>query len=259
MKVFICWSGSTSKRLAEIFRDWIPAVIQAIKPYFSPEDIEKGARWLPEISKELEESVAGIICLTRDNLEAPWIMFEAGALSKSVGRARIIPLLFGIEATDIKGPLLQFQTAPLNKEGVRKMLKTLNLSLGENALEQSVLNSVFEKWWPELESKILDLLKKEKPQDKIPLRNDRDILEEILTHVRSLHYRNPTLLLTPIDLLQISNHVKKCLKNNGILFIGNLIQMTENDLLNSPYELEMKDIYEVKELLLELGLQLGML
>ena len=35
--------------------------------------------------------------------------------------------------------------------------------------------------------------------------------------------------------------------------------MTENDLLNSPYELEMKDIYEVKELLLELGLQLGML
>ena len=112
MKVFICWSGSTSKRLAEIFRDWIPAVIQAIKPYFSPEDIEKGARWLPEISRELEESVAGIICLTRDNLEAPWIMFEAGALSKSVKRARIIPLLFDIEATDIKGPLLQFQTAP---------------------------------------------------------------------------------------------------------------------------------------------------
>ena len=99
------------------------------------------------------------------------------------------------------------------------MLKTLNLSLGENALEQSVLNSVFENWWPELESKILDLLKKETPQDKIPLRNDRDILEEILTHVRSLHYRNPTLLLTPIDLLQISNHVKKCLKNNGILFL----------------------------------------
>lgn len=116
MKVFICWSGKTSKRLAEIFRDWIPAVIQAVKPYFSPEDVEKGARWYPEISKELEQCSAGLICLTRDNLEAPWIMFEAGALSKSVEKSRLIPLLFGIGTADIKGPLIQFQAAPFSKE-----------------------------------------------------------------------------------------------------------------------------------------------
>jgi hypothetical protein len=52
MKLFISWSGSKSQRLAEIFKDWIPKVIQAIKPFFSP-DIEKGVRWFPEISKEL--------------------------------------------------------------------------------------------------------------------------------------------------------------------------------------------------------------
>lgn len=80
MKVFLSWSGSKSKRLAEILHTWIPSVIQAAKPYFSPDDIEKGTRWYPEVSKELKKSNVGIICLTRENLEAPWILFETGAL-----------------------------------------------------------------------------------------------------------------------------------------------------------------------------------
>ena len=81
MKVFISWSGETSKGLAEALREWLPAVIQAVNPYFSPDDVSKGSRWSSEISKELEDSAIGIICLTKENLEAPWIMFEAGALS----------------------------------------------------------------------------------------------------------------------------------------------------------------------------------
>ncbi len=73
MKVFITWSGKTSKALAEVFREWLPGVIQAVKPYYSPDDITKGSRWFPEISKELEESRVGLICLTRDNLQEPWL------------------------------------------------------------------------------------------------------------------------------------------------------------------------------------------
>ncbi len=38
MKVFISWSGTKSKKIAEIFRKWIPGVIQAVKPYFTPDD-----------------------------------------------------------------------------------------------------------------------------------------------------------------------------------------------------------------------------
>ena len=56
MKVFISWSGELSKTLAEILKRWLPAVIQAVKPYYTPDDITKGVRWNTDIAKELEES-----------------------------------------------------------------------------------------------------------------------------------------------------------------------------------------------------------
>jgi hypothetical protein len=154
MKVFLSWSGERSRKLAEILKAWLPAVIQAVKPYFTPDDIEKGVRWTNEISKELEQSSVGIICLTRANLQAPWLMFEAGALAKSIEQSRVVPLLFGVDPSDLQGPLLQFQAASFNENEVRKLVKTINAALGDNGLDSQVLESVFEKWWPELEQKV---------------------------------------------------------------------------------------------------------
>ena len=82
MKVFLSWSGDLSHRIACEFRDWLPCVLQYAKPYVSSQDIDKGARWTTDIAKELHESAYGILCITRENIEAPWINFEAGALSK---------------------------------------------------------------------------------------------------------------------------------------------------------------------------------
>ena len=63
MKVFISWSGSPSKEIAAVLRHWLPEVIQAVDPYYSPSDIDKGTRWLGEISAELEHSEFGILVL----------------------------------------------------------------------------------------------------------------------------------------------------------------------------------------------------
>ncbi|MDQ3774731.1 MAG: toll/interleukin-1 receptor domain-containing protein [Pseudomonadota bacterium] len=135
MKVFLCWSGERSRKLAEILRDWLPAVIQAVKPYFTPNDTEKGALWPNEISKELEQSSVGIICLTRANLQPPWLMFEAGALAKSMEDSRVVPLLFGVDSSDLRvGSLLLFQAASFNEDEVRKLLKTINAALGDSGL-----------------------------------------------------------------------------------------------------------------------------
>jgi hypothetical protein len=43
MKVFSSWSGAHIQQVALILRDLLPQVINAIEPYVSSEDIEKGA------------------------------------------------------------------------------------------------------------------------------------------------------------------------------------------------------------------------
>lgn len=179
-KVFISWSGDLSNKLADVVREWLPGVLQFVKPYFTPSDIEKGAKWSSDISGELEKSDIGIICLTKDNLLQPWILFEAGALSKNIDSSKVCTLLFEVDSTDLKGPLTTFQTTKFEKDDFKKLVKTINNSGGESKLDDAVLNEVFDMWWDKLEEKINDILSSHKTQDETENRSERDILEEIL-------------------------------------------------------------------------------
>ena len=179
MKVFISWSGEHSKKLGEGLRDWLPGVLQLVTPYFTPSDIEKGTRWSTDISKELSESQIGILCITRDNIHSDWILFEAGALSKSLEKSHVCPVLFGITNTDLAGPLKQFQTTVFEKNDMHRLLGVINGQLGENKLPQKTLDNVFAKWWPDLEGNINQILD-EVGDSEEPIRSDRELLEEIL-------------------------------------------------------------------------------
>ena len=147
MKVFLSWSGHKSHQVAIALRDWIPSVIQSITPYVSSEDIDKGTRWSTDIAKELADSSFGILCVTKDNLEEPWLMFEAGALSKMMDKSYVCPFLFDIKMAEIKeGPILQFQTTKYEKEDIKKLLITLNKCCGETCLKDDQLSKTFEVW-----------------------------------------------------------------------------------------------------------------
>lgn len=186
-KVFISWSGSLSKAVAEEMRNWIPLVLQGAKPYFTPDDIEKGTRWSNDIAKELEASTVGIICLTKENLEKPWIMFEAGALSKKLDSSFVCPILFGLSNSDIKGPLVQFQASEFSKKDIYKIVNLINDNLGDKKVEPAILDTIFERWWPDLEKKITELIEKSNSQnngEKQNIRNDRELIEEILEITR---------------------------------------------------------------------------
>jgi hypothetical protein len=186
MKVFISWSGNQSKTVAEHFRQWLPAVLQAVQPYFTPDDITKGTRWNTEITQELEESSIGLLFMTSENLESKWLMFEAGALSKNLDKSKVIPILLGIETTDIEGPLVQFQSARFDKLDIKRVLKSINSELGDQALTDEVLDSVFEMWWPKLEEKCKTVLTSSKPSRSEKIRSERDLLEEVLATTRSI-------------------------------------------------------------------------
>lgn len=183
-KVFISWSGELSKKLAEEVRLWLPGVLQFVKPYFTPNDIEKGTRWSTDIASELESSNAGIICLTKDNINKPWILFEAGALSKNFGKANVCTILFNLDSADLTGPLTSFQATKFDKTDFKKLLQTINNTGGESKLESAVLNDVFEMWWPKLENKLNEIIDTHSDSSTENHRPERDILEEILELTR---------------------------------------------------------------------------
>lgn len=183
MKVFISWSGNLSKEIGEAIKDWLPAVLQNVKPYFTPNDIEKGSRWNADISKELEQSKLGIFIYTKENLESQWMLFEAGAISKTLDNSKVCPILFGLDNSDFKGPLTQFQTSQFNKTDFKKLVRSINNSQSEHKLDDKVFDDVFEMWWPKLESKISKILEVNKVEN-VSLRDDRELLEEILALTR---------------------------------------------------------------------------
>ena len=157
MKVFISWSGNKSHRVALVFREWLPSVIQSVVPYVSSEDIDKGARWSTDIAKELEDSTFGILCVTKDNLNAPWLSFEAGALSKTMDKSFVSPFLFDIKRAEVNGPILQFQSTIFEKEDIKKLLSTINKACGEEGISESMLDKAFEVWYPTLEKDLNEL------------------------------------------------------------------------------------------------------
>lgn len=183
MDVFISWSGERSRRAAEALKMWLPKVINALRPWLSATDIEKGSRWSADVASRLQDSRLGIICLTPGNLHADWILFESGALSKTLPNTYVCPLLFELHPADVKGPLAQFQATRANKEEVKQLLKTVNSALGDHALAEAHLDEAFDVWWPKLEQQFQDLPREE--EEGTSKRPERELLEEILGLVRS--------------------------------------------------------------------------
>jgi hypothetical protein len=215
MKVFISWSGSKSHKVALVFRDWFPSVIQTLEPYVSSEDIDKGARWSTDIAKELENSTFGILCVTKENLEAPWLSFEAGALSKTMDKAFVSPFLFDIKRSEVKGPILQFQSTIFQKEDIKKLLNTLNKACGESGITDARLLKAFEVWYPTLEEELNKLSNvKDEPDDVEKTNSDSLHSAEILEEILDLSRNNQKLLRNPDPKLYESfDDVKNVVQN----------------------------------------------
>jgi hypothetical protein len=220
-----------------------------------------------EISKELEASDFGILCLTPENVASPWMLFEAGALSKKLDLARVAPLLVGLEPADVSGPLSQLQLTRLNQEDCFLLLKSMNKALGDSGLQDAVLDMVFSKWWPELDQRIKAALEDYRlagfSSDK---RTTRDLMEEVLGHVRALrHERDGSIASVegikivpkrgvPIEALGISVRATHCLHAEDIYTLDDLLKLTSIDLLKVA-NLGKKAQMEIISLLADRGLE----
>src|SRR5687768_10203753 len=124
MKVFLSWSGTRSREVAEALRQWLPDVLHAVTPWMSNSDIEKGRDFSRVLRSELAESNFGVLCLTKDNCHSPWMLFEAGALAKVLEASLVCPYLIDMELGDLPRPLRLFQAANANKPGTYDLVRS---------------------------------------------------------------------------------------------------------------------------------------
>lgn len=205
MLVFISWSGQRSKAIAEALETWLAQVIQAVEPWIS-QDIDKGLRWGAEIADRLERSKVGIICLTKSNLDARWIHFEAGALSKTKD-AYVCTLLLDIKPSDVEQPLAQFQHTTTEKEDIFQLLSTINRAVqnsGEKALADPLLRRIFDTYWPDLEKAFQESATLQEATAS-PSRTTEEMLQEMLEILRNQERKqiNSQYLTTNIDAMPL--------------------------------------------------------
>lgn len=163
MKIFLSWSGEVSHKAALIMQEWLSSVLPALEPFVSSEDIAKGQRWNVSISKELEACSYGILFVTRENQNAPWLVFEAGALSKAFEDSRVVPFLLNLSPSDLKGPISHFQCVQFDKEDVFKLLHSIVQLLPDRRPGETRLRKMFDVWWPQLDQEMKSNIEEGQP------------------------------------------------------------------------------------------------
>lgn len=122
-QVFISWSGARSDIAARALRELIGTVAPEMATFLSSQTIAPGAQGVEEIVRALKSGL-GIFCVTHDNMNAPWIHFELGAIFKANRKNRACPVLIDIELADLppNSPLRLFQVRAATRDGVREIL-----------------------------------------------------------------------------------------------------------------------------------------
>lgn len=149
MNILIGWSGPTSRQMAGILRKWLPTVLPYARPWLSSEDIRKGKPWDPELTKLLEETSYSIVCVTTPTVAtAPWVNFEAGAVSKFVERGHVSPLLTpGVSPGDLSNlPLGRFQCTELTKTEVGRLLRSINAAARSDLSVEDIELKLSDAW-----------------------------------------------------------------------------------------------------------------
>lgn len=226
VKVFLSWSGERSKKMAVVLRTWLPDVLQAVEPWMSEHDIGKGGRGLREIADELEDCNFGILCVTADNQNSQWVNFEAGALSKQVEGALVVPLLLDMKPADLTGPMTQFQaTDSSTKSDVSKLMQDVNSALKDSAITQERLSRTFDRLWPELESQLKGIRESSTGSRSNPNRSNSDMLSEMLLLMRQQERR----LVQLEDALRFSTHqLAQAMVDSPDRYVRTLVNQMEN-------------------------------
>ncbi|RZL11586.1 MAG: TIR domain-containing protein [Rubrivivax sp.] len=199
MKVFLSWSGDRSKLIAEKLKEWLPNVIQVIDPWISTEDVDKGNSWLEEIKAGLiAANGVGIFCVTRENMNSPWLNFEAGYLAAAADKGSVCVVTLGLGPAELLPPLSLFQaTNGADKDDFKKLISTLNRKTAHQ-LQDKVLDRAFESQWLELDTSLKEIAARSSVEPKVAKRSSEDMFAELITLNRRLEAMLLPALKSPL-------------------------------------------------------------
>ena len=159
-KIFLSWSGDISRQIAEIFYQYLPSYVDA-EYFLALRDNKLGEDWGERVKKELRETNIGIFFFTEQNLDAPWMIYEAGAIGKLDG-SRVFPLYFGVSRHH-DGPIkeLHYQSASFNKSTYEKLIESLyELCNGGEIHYPAKWELLLDKLFNSMEKEIQNILSK---------------------------------------------------------------------------------------------------
>lgn len=162
-KVFISWSGNSEipdmlkKSLVETFTE------NNLTVFVSTKNIRTGDEWFKVIKDAITESSITIVCITKDNIQSPWIYFESGAASFHnylLNQTKpLMVVLFDAELPR-NSPLNEYNHIKWGKEGYEKLLVDINSHMDAGKLQSNQISTMAKGSFPGLSRKIKRALKK---------------------------------------------------------------------------------------------------
>ncbi|MEN6461612.1 MAG: toll/interleukin-1 receptor domain-containing protein [Syntrophomonas sp.] len=122
---------SRDAELAEYFSKLLSSVSAGVLKSFRSSDrkgtqgIEYGIEWYPEIIKKIDEATDVVCLLTKNSVNRPWILYEAG-MAKGKLNTTLLGIAIGVPLSQANyGPFAQFQNCASDEGSLSKLVMQL--------------------------------------------------------------------------------------------------------------------------------------
>lgn len=162
-KVFISWSGDNSKAIALKLKEALENHIfkgSGLQCFVSDVSLKAGEEWYARIKRELNACKIGIAVITKENISAPWLYFEAGAI---VAKEKdLIPLLFNCGHKSLENtPLGQRQQKIFYEpKDFKSVICQINEKFGGLQPNEDALDDLINKGYDWLKKEIAPISKR---------------------------------------------------------------------------------------------------
>jgi hypothetical protein len=188
--VFISWSGERAFSVARALRESLRVMVPHATPWFSDRDIDAGSFWDNEMRSRILNAAFAVVCVTPENLQRAWLNYEAGAIAEKP--IPVCPYLLAVEKNELQpGPLSRLNAVSANVDGTRKLMHSINKATTNEALQEDVIDRLFDNSWPSLEAE-LAAIPRDAAQSAVG-RSAESKVDEVLLLTQRIAERTSTL------------------------------------------------------------------